>query len=240
MGMKPATRFLLLSLSLLVFVFILAPWPLPASGSGDGTGTSAAHPFSAGDFDWREMIPALAAASQLPGDQAVKELLENSSVLRTYVVNQVWADCKSDQNRCAAIADTTVLQHEVTGRIDAIVANTMYTQDKMAIVDYTLASQPFPFSEIAAYKSQKRQDAYFTLALAGMSYTSLRVKAKYGAPFDDDIFQWYGVYKYRVDTAEYRSEAVFEIDPTNDAVLKIAISLKGKKNHAHSKPGEAN
>jgi hypothetical protein len=240
MGMKPATRFLLFSLSPLVFVLILAPSPLTASGSGDGTGGSAAHPFSASDFDWREMIPALAAASELPGDQAVKELLENSSVLRTYVVNQVWSDCKSDQNRCAAIANAAALQHEVTGRIDAIVAKTMFTRDKMAIVDYPLAGQPFPFSEIAAYKSQKHQDAYFTLALAGKSYTSLRVKAKYGAPFDDDIFQWYGVYKYRVDTAGYRSEAVFEIDPTNDAVLKIAISLKAKKNRAHSKPGEAN
>jgi hypothetical protein len=238
MRLSQATRFFAPALVVFVLILIVAPLPLPAASGGDGTGASTAHPFTAGDFDWREMIPALAAASELPGDQGVKEMLENSGVLRTYVVSQVWADCKSNQNRCAAIADGAALQQEVTGRIDAIVAKTMFTRDKMAIVDYTLAGQPFPFSEIAAYKSQKRQDAYFTLALAGKSYTSLRVKAKYGAPFDDDIFQWYGVYKYRVDNADYRSEAVFEIDPTNDAVLKIAISLKGKKNHGHSKPQE--
>jgi hypothetical protein len=106
----------------------------------------------------------------------------------------------------------------------------------MAIVDYTLA-QPFPFSEIAAYRSQNQEDAYFMLAPAGHSYTSVRVKAKYGAPFDDDIFQWYGVYKYRLDNAEYRTEAVFEIDPTNDAIVKIALSFKPKKHHhAIAKP----
>ncbi len=240
MGMKSAARLIALSLQVSVFIFNVGFSPLSASDTGDGAAASAAHPFSAGDFDWREMIPALAAASQLPADQALRELLENSSVLRTYVVNQVWSECKSDKNRCAAIADSAALQREVTGRIDAIVANTMFTRDKMAIVDYTLASQPFPFSEIAAYKSQRRQDAYFTLALAGKSYTSLRVRARYGAPFDDDIFQWYGVYKYRVDNAGYRSEAVFEIDPTNDAVLKIAISLKPRKNRARAKPGGAN
>ncbi len=240
MGMKPANRCFALSLLFSVFVSIVVALPSRALSSGDGTPASTAHPFTAADFDWREMIPALAAASELPGDQGVKEMLENSSVLRAYVVNQVWADCKSDENRCAAIADSAALEREVTGRIDAIVAKTMVTRDKMAIVDYTLASQPFPFSEIAAYKSQKRQDAYFTLALAGKDYTSLRVKAKYGAPFDDDIFQWYGVYKYRVDDAGYRSEAVFEIDPTNDAVIKIAISLKAKKKHEHSKTGEPN
>lgn len=236
MRLKP--RFFAPSLLVFATIPILACSLLLAESNGDGSGASSAHPFSAGDFDWRAMVPALASASEMEGDQALQELLENSDVLRTYIVGQVWADCKADQNRCAAIANAATLQHEVTGRIDAIVAKTMFTRDKMEIVDYTLSRQPFPFSEIAAYKSEKHQDAYFTLALSDKSYTSLRVKAKYGAPFDDDIFQWYGVYKYRLDNVDYRSEAVFEIDPTNDAILKIAISLKAKKSHAHPKAEE--
>ena len=209
-----------------------------ASDSGKASTIAAAQPFSAGDFDWREMIPDLASAAELPAEQGVKELLENSSVFRTYVVEQIQAECKSDKNRCAAIIDSSAREQEVTRRIDAIVAKAIFTRNKMAVVDYTLAKQPFPFSEIAAYKSQNRRDAYFLLAPTGNSYTSLRVKAKYGAPFDDDIFQWYGIYKYRVDEPGYRSEAVFEIDPTNDAVIKIAISLKARKNHSHPKPAE--
>jgi hypothetical protein len=233
--MNVATRFFTL---LLLFSCLFAPCLSIASGSGNRSHVTIAQPFSAGDFDWRDMIPALASAAELPGDQAVKELLENSSVFRTYVVYQIRAECNSDKNRCAAISDRSALEHEVTRRIDAIVAKAIFTRNKMAVVDYALAQQPFPFSEIAAYKSQNRRDAYFMLAPAGNSYTSLRVKAKYGAPFDDDIFQWYGIYKYRVDNPGYRSEAVFEIDPTNDAVIKIAVSLKPRKNHSHPRPVE--
>lgn len=236
---NPPIRVLELTLLLpLLFILVLDPSPLLAANGNDGTGASSAHPFSAEDFDWREMIPTLARAAELPGDQAVKELLENSGIFRTYIVKQLWAECKADENRCASIDDASSLQREVTRRIDDIVSKSMFTRDKMAIVDYSLDRQPFPFSEVAAYKSQKHQDAYFTLALAGKSYTSLRVKAKYGAPFGDDIVQWYGVYKYRVDNPDYRSEAVFEIDPRNDAVIKIAISLKARKNHSRSKLGE--
>ena len=233
MDMKLITRF---CCPWLVLLSLCAVSLSSASDSGHPPGLSNVQPFSANDFDWREMIPALSAAAELPGDQGVKELLENSNVLRAYVVNQVRAECKSTSNRCAALTDGSALQQEVTDRIDAVVAKTIFTRNKMAIVDYTLAQQPFPFSEIAGYKSQSRRDAYFMLAPAANSYTSLCVKAKYGAPFDDDIFQWYGIYKYRIDEAGYRSEAVFEIDPTNDAVIKIAISLKPRKNHSHPKP----
>lgn len=235
MEMKLVTRFCIPSL---LFFCFAAP-PLSTALNGSNTPNIAtAQPFSAADFDWRDMIPALAIAAELPGDKGVKELLENSAVFRIYFVEQIQAECKSDKNRCAAITDSSARKQEVTRRIDAIVARALFTRNRMAIVDYTLAQQPFPFSEIAAYKSQSRRDAYFVLAPAGHSYTSLRVKAKYGAPFDDDIFQCYGVYKYRVDQAGYRSEAVFEIDPTNDAVIKIAISLKPRKNHSHPKPLE--
>jgi hypothetical protein len=233
--MKLATRF---CIPLLLFFCFSAPLWSIASGGGNAPKITTAHPFSAGDFDWREMIPALASAAELPGDQGVEELLENSKVFRIYVVNQIRAECRADKNRCSAITDSSTLEHEVTRRIDAIVAKAIFTRNKMTVVDYTLAQQPFPFSEIAAYKSQHRRDAYFVLAPAGHSYTSLRVKAKYGTPFDDDIFQWYGIYKYRLDQAGYRSEAVFEIDPTNDAVIKIAISLKPRKRNSHTKPVE--
>jgi hypothetical protein len=235
MEMKLPTRF---CIPWLLLLSLLAPSSSNAADSGKAPNIATIQPFSANDFDWREMIPTLAAAAELPGDQGVKELLENSSVLRAYVVNQVRAECRSAGNRCAALSDSSALQQEVTGRIDAIVAKAMFTRNKMAIVDYALAQQAFPFSEIAAYKSQNRRDAYFVLAPAGHSYTSMRVKAKYGVPFDDDIFQWYGVYKYRVDNPGYRSEAVFEIDPTNDAVIKIAISLRPRKNHSHPRPSE--
>jgi hypothetical protein len=101
------------------------------------------------------------------------------------------------------------------------------------VVDYKLATQPFPFSEIAAYKSEKHPDAYFVLALADHSYTAAEVQAKYGAPYDTDIFQWYSVYKYRMDNADYTSKAVFEIDPVDGAVIKVAISLKPRKHKSH-------
>ncbi|MGC1371157.1 MAG: hypothetical protein WA824_03370 [Candidatus Sulfotelmatobacter sp.] len=232
--MKLPIRFFICSLLSLFFLASLSS----AGDSGHAATAAATQLFSANDFDWREMIPALTVAAELPGDQGVKELLENSIVLRAYVVNQIRAECKVDKSYCFAIIDSSALKPEVTSRIDTIVAKAIFTQNKMAVVDYTLAQQPFPFSEIAAYKSQNHRDAYLVLAPAGRSYTSLRVKAKYGVPFDDDIFQSYGVYKYRVDNPGYRSEAVFEIDPTNDAVMKIAVSVKARKNHAHPNPTE--
>lgn len=229
MNMNLAIRFL-------VFCLLLSCFPPSiASDSGNSPTVATAQPYSANDFDWRDMVPALATAAELPGDQAVKELLENSSILRIYILTQLRAECRSDKSRCA-FADHTALEKEITSRIDDIVSKSLVSQHKTAIVDYTLGSQPFPFSEIAAYKSEKQRDAYLVLSLSGRSYTSLRVKAKYGIPFDDDIFQWYGVYKYRLDNADYRSEAVFEIDPPTDAIVKIAISFKPKKNHHPATP----
>jgi hypothetical protein len=231
--MKLVTQFCIFPL---LVCSISIPWLLIASDRGKAPTTATAPPFSAGDFDWRDTIPALTAAAELPGNQGVKEMLENSAVMRTYVVDQIRAGCKSDKDSCPAISDSSEIEQEITRRIDAIVSKAIFSQRKMSIVDYTLA-QPFAFSEIAAYKSENRRDAYFVLSPAGHSYTSLRVKAKYGPPFDDDIFQWYGVYKYREDSAGFRSEAVFEIDPTNDAVIKIAISSKARKSH-HAQPAE--
>jgi hypothetical protein len=71
------------------------------------------------------------------------------------------------------------------------------------------------------------------VALADHSYTAADVQAKYGTPYDTDIFQWYSVYKYRMDSPDYTSKAIFEIDPVDGAVIKIAISLKPKKHKSH-------
>jgi hypothetical protein len=95
-------------------------------------------------------------------------------------------------------------------------------------VDYTLEGQPFPFSAIAVLKSDNRQDAYLVLQYSGRAYTAADVQAKYGAPYDTDIFESHSVFKYRLANEHYKSNAVFEIDPTDGAVLKVAISLKAK------------
>ena len=221
--MKAAT--LLVMLSLLPRVF--APSLSSASGGNPPPGASAQAVFIADDFDWREMAPYLFAAATQPGEQGMQTVLENSKVLRAYVANEVRADCKPDKNSCAAMGD--MLEREVSKRIDDVVREGIFSQRKNAIVDYKLARQPFPFSEIAAVKSENHPDAYFMLALADRSYTAAQVQAKYGAPYDTTISQWYSVFKYRLDSADYTSKALFEIDPVDGAVIKIAISLKPKK-----------
>jgi hypothetical protein len=148
-------------------------------------------------------------------------------VLRVYIANEVRAGCKADKTSCPATRD--VLEKEVIKRIDDIVREGIFSRHKNAIVDYKLARQPFPFSEIATVKSEKHPDAYYMLALADRSYTVAQVQAKYGAPYDTTISQWYSVFKYRMESVDYTSKAMFEIDPVDGAVIKIAISLKPKK-----------
>jgi hypothetical protein len=109
----------------------------------------------------------------------------------------------------------------------------MVHRHKLAIVDYKLTRQPFPFSEIAAVKSEKSPETYVTLSLAGRNYTAADVQAKYGAPYDTDVVQWYSVFKYRLDNPHYTSKAVFEIDPVDGAVIKVAVSVKLKKSKNH-------
>jgi len=117
----------------------------------------------------------------------------------------------------------------VSKRIDEIVEEGIFHRHKTAIVDYPLAHKPFPFSELAAVKSDNHSDAYFMLSLSDRSYTAMEVQAKYGTPYDTNIVQWYSVYIYRLDGPNYSSKAVFEIDPVDGAVIKVAISLKPKK-----------
>ncbi|MBV8053330.1 MAG: hypothetical protein JOZ80_19230, partial [Acidobacteriaceae bacterium] len=185
--------------------------------------------YSADDFDWRDMVPQLAAAAALPGEQAIKAVLENSTVLRIYEVDEIRTECHFQLSACAKIVDRSELNQEVTRRIDEIVQEGMFHKHKSAVVDYQMTHGPFPFSEIAAVRSDSKPEAYVMLQLADHSYTAAQLQAKYGPPVDTNIFQWYSVFKYRVDNRDYRSDAVFEVDPTDGAVLKIAISLKMKK-----------
>jgi DNA-binding Lrp family transcriptional regulator len=225
--MKPSTLLVMLSLLLSVFA------PSLSSASDDSIqspGTSQAE-FSADDFDWREMVPYLFVAAALTGEQGIKAVLENSRVLRAYVANEVRAECRPDKNPCVAKGDGFMLEGEVSKRIDEIVQEGIFRRHKTAIVDYPLAHQPFPFSEVAALKSEKHRDAYLILEFADHIYTAAQVQAKYGAPYDTNISQRYSVFTYRLDSTRYTSKAVFEIDPVDGAVIKVAISLKPKNRH---------
>lgn len=176
------------------------------------------------------MVPSLFAASALPGEEGIKALLENSKILRSYVTKEVQTECKPGNPRCDSSRNSFTVNGEVTRRIDGIVQEGMLHRNKTSYVDYTM-DKSFSFSEIAAIRSDKREDAYLLLQLPDHSYTAAQVEAKYGTPYDTDIVQWYSVYKYRLTSAQYTSKAVFEIDPTDGAVLKIAISLKTRKHH---------
>lgn len=227
MGTRPRT--LLLTLWLIPSVFALL-----LSASDDSSRPSAAITqvgFSADDFDWREMVPHLLVASGLPAEQGIKAMMESSRVLRAYLANEVRAECGLQGDQCGVKGDTSMLEQELTTRIDAIVQKGIFRGHKRAVVDYQLSRQPFPFSEIAAIKSDNQRDAYFILQFADRSYKAADVQAKYGAPQDTYIFQWYSVYKYQVNTADYTSKAVFEINPVDGAVVKAAVSVKAKKHH---------
>jgi hypothetical protein len=223
----PAT--LLLTLSLLLSAFA------PSSSASDANHPPApAQPaFSADDFDWRDMVPYLFDAAALPGEQGIQAVLENSKVLRVYVANEVRTECSPHKDPCAATIDSSTLDKDVSKRIDEIVQEGMVHRHKLAIVDYKLTRQPFPFSEIAAVKSEKNPETYLTLSLAGRNYTAADVQAKYGVPYDTDVVQWYSVFKYRLDSPHYTSKAVFEIDPVDGAVIKVAVSVKLKKSKNH-------
>lgn len=184
-------------------------------------------PFSADDFDWREMLPYLFVAAGLPDEQGIKAVLEHAKVFRVYVSTEVQSQCSAGRDACPPTADG--FEQEVTKKIDEIVQEGILHRHKSAIVDYQLARQPFPFSEVAAVKSEKHPDAYLMLQLTDHSYRAWQVQAKYGEPQDTNIFQWYSVYEYKQDNPKYTSKAIFEIDPTDGAVLKVAVSVKSKK-----------
>jgi hypothetical protein len=216
-------------LTLSLFLCLFAPSLHAAMGSDKPTAVQV--PFTVDDFDWREMVPYLFAAAALPGEEGIKTVLENSNVLRSYVAKEVRAECRPGNDRCDSSSPGFTLNGEVTKRIDGIVREGIIHRNKSSFVDFTLDDQSFPFSEIGAIRSDNRRDAYFILQLAAHSYTADQMQAKYGAPYDTDIVQWYSIFKYRVDNANYTSKAVFEVNPANGEVLKVAISLKTKKHH---------
>jgi hypothetical protein len=150
-------------------------------------------------------------------------------VLRSYVAKGVEIECRPGNNRCDSSGDGFTVNGEVTKRIDGIVRERIIHRHKASFVDYAMNDRASPFSEIAAIRSDKREDAYLLLQLPDRSYSAAQLQAKYGAPYDTDIFQQYSAFKYRLDSARYTSKAVFEVDPTDGAVLKVAISLKTKK-----------
>jgi hypothetical protein len=213
----------------LIPAILLAALSLSAADGNHPAALAAPAAFSADDFDWREIVPYLFDAAALPGEQGIQAVLENSKVLRAYVANEVRTECSPHKDPCVATPDNSALDKEVSKQIDAIVQEGMVHRHRSAIVDYPLTRQPFPFSEIAAVKSEKKQDTYLMLSFSGRSYTAADVQAKYGAPYDTDIVQWYSVFKYRLDNPRYTSKAVFEIDPVDGAVIKVAVSLKLKK-----------
>ena len=226
--MKPPTFLILLSLLLFPFA---PPLSSASETSKQPPAISAQAEFSADDFDWRDVAPILFAAAALSPEQGIKAVLEDSRPFRAYVAKEVSADCRPAKNSCAANGDALMLDAAVSKRIDDIVREGIFRRHKNVILDYQLALQPFPFSEIMALKSEKNQNAYLVLKLADRSYTAAQLQAKYGVPYDTNIFQSYSVFTYRVDNPRYTSKAVFEVDPVDGAVMKVAISLKTKNRH---------
>jgi hypothetical protein len=192
--------------------------------------TKAQAHFSVESFDWRDSVPDLFVASTQPAEQGIKSVLEKCAVLRAYVASEVQAECASDRRHCPAETGGS-LDDQISKRIDGIIRESVFHRHKSAIVDYTLTRQPFPFSEISVVKSENKPDTYLMLAFADHTYSIHDVEDKYGAPYDTDIAQWYSVFKYRLDTPQYTSRAVYEVNPSDGAVLKLAISVRPKKGH---------
>ncbi|HTW57862.1 MAG TPA: hypothetical protein VMD99_07030 [Terriglobales bacterium] len=213
-------------------VLLVVAAPLSNAFGGNPPAGNAA--FTADDFDWRDTMPYLLTAAGLPEDEGLKTILENSKPLRIYVAGEVRADCELGNDRCDSGRKDYSQDSEVTRRIDGIIREGLRHQHKSAFVDFAFGPRPFVFSQILALRSDKRQDAYLVLQFADNAYTAAQVQAKYGAPFDTDIFGRSSVYKYRVVNARYAGRAVFEIDPVDGAVMKVAISVKVKRRQRHS------
>jgi hypothetical protein len=222
--MKPTALSLLVSFCL----WVLASCPCRAA-EGSERASSAAASFSAEDFDWREMVPLLFEASTLPGEQGVKAVLESSKVLRAYVAKDVRRECKPGNDRCDSSRVGFTPDGEVTRRIDGIVREGISHQHKSSFVDYRFERQPFPFSGIAALRSDRKQDAYLVLQFSDHAYSVAQLQAKYGPPNDTDIYQQYSVFKYKMADSHYISSEVFEVNPVDGMVMKVAISVKARK-----------
>jgi hypothetical protein len=202
---------------------------LPCSNAFGGNPAAGNAAFSADDFDWRDAVPYLFTAAGLPEDEGLKTILENSKPLRIYVADAVRAHCELANDGCDSSRKDFSLDSEVSRIIDGIVREGLRHEHKSAFVDFAFGPRPFVFSQISALRSDKQQDAYLVLQFADHAYTAAQVQAKYGAPYDTDIFGRSSVYKYRIVNALYTGRAVFEINPVDGAVMKLAISVKVKR-----------
>lgn len=171
------------------------------------------------------MVPYLFEAASLPQEQGIKVVLENSRVLRTYIAKEIRRECASGRKQCTAANGSSGLQENISKRIDEIVQEEMLRRHKVASVDYPL-TEPFPFTEVAAFRSEGRRDAYFVLNFAPQSYRCGQLEQKYGAPYDTTVMEWYGVYRYKLQKKDYMARAAFKIDPVTGYVVTVAISLK--------------
>jgi hypothetical protein len=88
-----------------------------SGGENNGSGAVVVTDFSAEDFDWRYIVPSLFTAASLPGEQAIKTILENSRVLRTYVAKQLRGECTTHRRLFATTDDTSVRGEEVSKRM---------------------------------------------------------------------------------------------------------------------------
>jgi hypothetical protein len=213
-------------LLLLAFLLTSSARSSIALGYGNPPGDAA---FSAEVFDWRETLPYLFEASQQPGELGLQTMLENSQVLRAYVASEAQTECKPGNNRCDSSLAGFTLEGEVTRRIDGIVKEGLRHEHKSALVDYPFQARFFPFTEISALRSDSQQDAYLVLLFAERTYDVTQLRAQYGDPDDTNVFDRFSVFMYRMNTPRYTSRAVFEVNPADGAVMKVAISLKARK-----------
>jgi hypothetical protein len=158
--MQSSTLSLILLLLLSVFP---TPWLRAANGGNKPADIGPQARFVPDDFDWRQMVPYLFAAAVLPSEQGIQSVLENCKVLRVFVADEIRAECRPDKGRCVAKSEGFTLEGEVKKRIDGIAREGMVHGRRTTSVDYPFEGQPFPFSELAALKSEKRQDAYLIL-----------------------------------------------------------------------------
>jgi hypothetical protein len=215
----------------LMIVVLLSAAPLGLSAGSDKSvapATRQAPISSADDFDWRDMLPYLYEAASMPPEQGLKDLLENSRVLRAYVAGDIQARCNQREQMCGAKLSSSALQAEITKDIDEIVQESLFTRRKVIRVDYALTQRPFPFTAIVALKTTNHRDAYLVLDFADESYTATEVQKKYGAPYDVTLFEWFTVHKYRLERPTYVAKAAFTVNPIDGYVHRVAVSLKRK------------
>ena len=213
----------------LLLAFLLTPSAYRSQALINGNPPPGDAAFSAEDFDWRETVPYLFEASQQAGALGLQTVLENNNVLRTYVASEARAECRPGNNHCDSSLAGFTLEGEVTRRIDGIVKEGLRREHKSAVVDYPFQSRFFPFTEISALRSDTQQDAYLVLLFADRTYDVTQLRAQYGEPDDTNIFDRFSVFMYRMNTPRYTSKAVFEVNPADGAVMKVAISLKARK-----------